>query len=160
MNELIRQVCALSILCGVCLSLSPEGSAKRMLRFVSAVALFACLAFGITSMDWDVYAIQTALVREREAQILQQGEDARKALERRVIESECNTYIWDRAASLGIKLDDVSVSVQWSTEGVWIPYSVKLWLTDRDQARQALGAAIEADLGIPAERQEWIGYGE
>ena len=155
MAEMIRELCGLSILCGVAMTLAPEGSAKRMLSFVCSVALLTCVVSGLRQMDWEEYALERSLYREREQRFLQHSEAVRQELDRRVIESECRTYIWDKAREQGLALEDVHVTVQWSPEGVWVPYSAVIAGKVDEIDRRRLCERIETELGIPAERQEW-----
>ena len=156
MAALIRQVCALSLLCGVVTALTPAGSTRKAVRFVCSAALLACVLGGVGGMDWEEYALRLSQTREREQAFPQQSEGTRSALERRVIESECAAYILDKAREMGCGLDSVSVTAQWSTEGVWVPYSVRLRSGAEEAERHGLSDRITAELGIPPERQEWI----
>jgi hypothetical protein len=57
----------------------------------------------------------------------------------------------DKAQSLGAAVDGVTVTVRWSTEGVWYPVAVAV-----DGAyNAALAAAIEGELGVAAAAQSW-----
>lgn len=158
MADCIRQLCGLSVFCGIALTLAPEGSTRRMLSFACAVVLLACVLSGLRNLDTDAYALELAQIREREQRFLQHSEDVRTELDRRVIEERCRTYIWDKARELGLTLTDVRVSVQWSLEGVWVPYAAVLDGTLSETDRKRLGEKIETELGIPAERQEWNTY--
>ena len=75
-------------------------------------------------------------------------------LNRAVIEEECAAYILDKAAQCGVSLADAQVTLQWSTDGYWYPYAVRL-VTSGAAENSRLAQTIEADLGIPRARQEW-----
>lgn len=80
--------------------------------------------------------------------------DCGDGLQRTVIESELRAYILDKAAQCGVSLADAQVTLQWSTDGYWYPYAVRL-VTAGAAENSHLAQTIEADLGIPRARQEW-----
>ena len=80
--------------------------------------------------------------------------DSSERLQRTVIESELRAYILDKAAQCGVSLADAQVTLQWSTDGYWYPYAVRL-VTSGAAENSRLAQTIEADLGIPRARQEW-----
>ena len=57
-----------------------------------------------------------------------------------------------RAAALGADLSSVDVTARWSDEGFWYPWSCTLTAAEYSAA---LSESVEANLGIPAERQSW-----
>lgn len=156
MDVLIRQVCVLSVVCGIVISLSPEGSMRKVTSFACSVVLLSCVFGGFRGLDWDTYALQTARLRERERQFLEQSTEIRNGLDRRLIEKECREYVLEQASQIGTGISDASVTVEWSLEGVWVPNSIKLWSSFDVEERQKLTKILETELGIPEERQEWI----
>lgn len=155
MEGLIRQLCALSILCGVALSLTPEGSGRRVMTFACSLVMLSCVLGGIKTMDWNAYSIEISRYREREQTFLQQSSEIRDDLDRRVIEAECRAYVVEQAVRLGTPIRDVSVRVDWSTEGLWVPYAATVYGDLTEQERERLSQLLETELGIPRERQEW-----
>lgn len=73
-------------------------------------------------------------------------------MNRPVIEAEYAAYILDKAAALGAAVTGASVSVRWTTEGVWVPAAAEV----RGLYSAPLAAAIEAELGIAREEIRWI----
>ena len=61
----IRQLCALSILCGAALSITPEGAVKRVMSVVCSVVLITAVAQNITRFDFADYSLQLAKNGER-----------------------------------------------------------------------------------------------
>ena len=61
----------------------------------------------------------------------------------------------DTARLLQVPLQSAEVEARWSTEGLWVPYAVKLIGEPDEEGKAALTARIQTDLGIPAERQTW-----
>ena len=80
------------------------------------------------------------------------GEEADR-LNRTIIERECAAYILDNADALGISAADAAVTARWSEEGFWYPWESRV--SCPEGGRAALSEAIEAELGIPPERQSW-----
>ena len=159
MESGIRELCAISVICGLLYRLTPEGSARRAMSFVCSVVILACVADGVRGLDLDVYALELSQNREREQAFLARATETRDALDRMVIEREYAAYILDTARQQRIPLQSAEVLAEWSVEGLWVPYSVKLYGTAGKEERQLLGERIQADLGIPRTRQEWTGDG-
>lgn len=156
METFIRQLCALSIFCGAALSLAPEGGARRAMSFVCSVVLLSFVLGGVDRLDWDAYALETTLLRERERSFLEAFDEARDELDRRVIEGECRDYVMEQARLLGLPLTDCAVTLEWSMEGVWLPHAVKLRGPGDTPEAYRLSRILETELGIPESRQEWI----
>jgi hypothetical protein len=76
-------------------------------------------------------------------------------LSRTIIEDECAAYILDKAETLNLTVNSAEVSAAWSSEGYWYPYKAKLNITGTDAGREKLTDAIESELGIPRDRQNW-----
>ncbi len=155
MRAFIQLLCALSILCGLAQSFCPEGSGKRALSFVCAVVLLAGFLKGLSSLNWEEYALQTGKLRMRQEEFLERNESIVRSLDRTVIEKEYGAYIMDMAAKSGLELENARVCAQWSLDGLWLPWSAELSGELSAGQRELLCARIEADLGIPRERQEW-----
>ena len=155
MENLIRALCALSIFCGAVQSITPEGRAKKGMRFVCAVVILAFAVNAVNNLDLEDYALELALQREREEEFLRSSEEMRNSLERIVIESEYAAYVQDMADRMQIPVRNVDVQAKWSLEGLWVPYSARMEGTLDLAERQRLSALIEAELGIPMHRQEW-----
>ncbi len=153
MQQLIQQLCMLSLFCGTALVLAPEGSAKRMMQMVCSVLLLCRMLQPLGELDFESYRLELGHRREREALFLDQGQEAWERMQRSVIEQQCETYICDKAEALGVETGEVSVTARWSTEGFWLPYSAKLSCG----YVKALSQYMEAELGIAEERQQWDG---
>lgn len=151
----IRQLCALSIFCGAAMSMAPEGSVKRVMGVLCSAALILAVIQPLKGMDLSQYALELAKYEEREAEFLEGGEDMNDRLNRLVIQEGYETYIKDKATELGIEMRSVSVSAQWNMDGLWVPESVELDGEGAGESKRELSRIIEAELGIPAERQYW-----
>lgn len=157
-SSVIRQLCAMSILCGAAISIAPEGTVRRMLEIVCSVVIISAVAQPFIGVDFAAYALELARFEEREAEFLADNSELNDRLNRLVIEERYETYIMDKANELGAEVYSVEVSVQWSMDGFWTPYSVQISCGSH-AGQKELSGRIEAELGVPAERQQWSYYG-
>ena len=148
-------LCAVSFLCAAALLLAPDGSGKRVLGFVCSVVILASVFRIAAKPDWEDYAMDSAKIRRREAELLQQYEDTRRELDRLVIAQEYGSYILHTAQQLHLPLQDAEVGVEWSLDGLWVPHDAVLIGDLPMEDREMLSQRILADLGIPQIRQVW-----
>lgn len=160
MGESIKTVCALGILCGAAMGLVPEGRVRDIMKILTTSVLLLAVLKPFAEFDFGIYAEEKALSAQREDELLRNAEVMEDTLNRLVIEQEYAAYIEDKASELGISLQSASVDVKWSTEGVWIPVGAKIECICPDQKRKQLCEVLEAELGVPAEMQEWSVSGE
>ena len=155
MGNAVRQLCALSILCGVLMQLIPEGGVKRVAAVLCTAAILSSACSAAGGFDWTEYAKQNASFQQRQQQLFQSAEEARARLSRFVIEEKYETYIMDKASTHDISLTSVKVKLHWATEGFWYPGGVSLEGRWSEQDRSILSALLTRELGIPASEQEW-----
>ena len=144
----IRALAGAAVFCAIALALCPEGRPKRVLRAACGVVMAAALGL-------DMQALPEAVARYGEAARSVAGEAGQEAdrLNRTIIERECAAYILDKADALGLAVSSAAVTARWSEEGFWYPWESRAACSESD--RETLSAVIEAELGIPAERQSW-----
>lgn len=157
MDGMIRELCMLSIFCGAAMSITPEGTVKRVSAILCTAAMLICVLSPFKTLDMDVYARMKARYRESEARLSADAEELRARLDRLVIEEECRAYIMDKAADIGLALSEASVAARWSSDGTWLPHGVKLSAENDRAKRAALEDILAAELGISKERIEWVG---
>ena len=135
-------------------AISPEGSAKRGVRFACGLGIIAAmLSLGI-DFDWDAYAMSLAAYRELGEQYSEEGENLAMENTRAYIETECEAYIASKGSELGVDIT-AEVTARWSDEGYWYPDSVLLSGTADAAVRAALTETVETELGICETRQLW-----
>ena len=154
-SQSIRQLCALSLLCGAALSILPEGSVKRVAEVVCTASLIVALVNPLKALDMESYALESAKRQERETALISGAEATQQRLNRLVIEQEYEAYIMDKAMEMGFDGLVAEVEVQWSLDGLWMPYAVSLSGDCSRSGKEQLAALMTADLGIPYERQRW-----
>ena len=135
----IRALAGAAVFCAIALALCPEGRPKRVLRAACGVVMAAAL-------------LSPALGLDMQALPGEAGQEADR-LNRTIIELECAAYILDKADALGLAVSSAAVTARWSEEGFWYPWESRAACSESD--RETLSAVIEAELGIPAERQSW-----
>lgn len=146
------------ILCGFLVTLS--GALVRGRRTARAVALCGGCLMILTSlrplMQVDLSRLPdlvTGLTRsQREAAAREKNE----ALLRSLVEAQSTEWIEAKAAELGFVVH-AEVAAEEAEAGTYIPASVTItgnWAVDQ---REALAAVLEDELGIPPERQRWVG---
>lgn len=155
MAGVIEKLCMLSILCGLTMCLTPEGGVKRVMCVLCTLILTSTVLSAVKGFDFDSYALQLSRYREQEQGFLQENQDMRRRLNRLVIEEEYTSYILDKATTMGMELEHVSLEVQWNMDGVWVPYVVSIQYRGEEGKRRIMEDLISGDLGIPAERQYW-----
>ena len=155
MGESLRQVCALSVLCGVILNLTPKGGVKRVMTVLCAAALICAVLTGIRATDMEEYRLALSQVREQEAALEQNGADLEERLNRLVIEEQLRAYILDKAAQYDLVLRELQLTLDWSLEGMWVPGGVSGRYQGTEDAMTRLVRILEAELGIPAGEQNW-----
>lgn len=151
----LRGICAASVFFGIALCLLPEGREKQIASLCAAFALVLMFIHCFRAADWESYALSLAELRGASDAISASADAQGRQLRRFVIEQECGEYIWDKAVELELEVRDVAVGTAWSEEGVWVPQSAVITLGRDGARRERLSSLIEAQLGIPAARQEW-----
>lgn len=149
----IRAVCGAAVICAAALAVCPEGKVRRVLRLVCGVVMAAALLSPAAELDFDAYSRALARYGEEARRTAEGAQEEARELNRSVIEAECAAYILDKAEALGLGACEAAVQADWDAEGFWVPRRCSVRRTGGYDA--ALSAAIEAELGIPAERQEW-----
>lgn len=157
MSEVLRQLCGLSLFCGIALGLMPEGGVKKAASIACTVVLIMTVLLPLGTMDLSRYSLELAKYREMGEQLEEKGSEVRDSMSRTVIEQECEAYIMDKAEVLGIEVDSVKVRAFWSSEGVWVPETAEIRSGCAEREKKRLSDVIFAELGIPAEKQNWSG---
>ncbi len=155
LRQWLTALVAVTLLSTVAQSLIPEGSLKRIASFTSGLLLLAALLQPVLRLnltevlpEWERYE-RTILDRQEELETL--GDDELEKL----IASQTNAYISDKAAALGLRVS-AQVELQTNSDGTPVPVSVKL----EGSHSRSLAAWMEEELGIPPERQVWYGTEE
>lgn len=147
----IRALVGAGMFCAVAMALCPKGKARKVLSLACGCVMLSALLSLVASIDLADYSRAAARYTQAAREAAEGAQETAKTLERSVIERECETYISDRAAAMGVTPGGVNVTARWSEEGFWFPWECRL----EAERSAALADAIEAELGIPPERQSW-----
>ena len=146
----LTAVVSVTLLLSVVQTLIPKGSLREIASFVGGLLLLAVLLRPLGSVDLSAVSLDLApyrqTVEQRQAELEQEGQKELIGL----IEAELGSYIWDKAADLGLTLQ-VQVTAEPDGSGVPAPVSVEL----TGPKSEALSRWLETELGVPAERQVW-----
>jgi len=155
MNDIVLQLCVLSIVCGFMMYLLPEGGCKTIGRVLCTSVLIICILEPVIEFDFESYALQSALLHETEAAFSANAKERRDNLNKTVIEQEYREYILDKANESGISEFDVKICSRWDEHEIWVPYSAEIGGSFSIEQKKELEAIIRDELGIPEERQIW-----
>lgn len=156
MRQWIIGIVAASLLSSLALTLSPAGRVKSVTRLVCGLVCALTVASPLFQLDIDTIAAGIAGYQRRAEEITAQAEDEEKMLERTYIEEKYAAYILAKATEAGASVTDAAVLARWDDEElVWYPWEATLYGTYSPE----LSRSIEADLGIPAQRQNWSDNG-
>lgn len=156
MSGTIRSFCVLAVFCGAALQITPEGSVRHILQVLVTAVLLIQLLSGIRSLDSDLLGREIGRLRENEQRFRLETQDVQVRMDRLVIEDELRTYIQNKAGQKGLSVTDIQPELHWETEGCWLPTGLTLRGSGSRDAISELFSELEAELGIPRERQRWI----
>ena len=136
--------------------LMPQGAVQQVGSLVCGMlllwAVLKPLPFLTTARLWNVDLDSRTKIAEEDLQ--QRSEQLLKS----IIEQECEAYILDKAAELGVECT-VHVDCELSETGTWIPDRVRIEGALSALQRRELGQIISEDLGVDSDRQEVTGGG-
>lgn len=153
LGDWIRALVGAAVFCTIALALCPKGRARRVLNMACACVMALALLSPIAGLD--MTSLSKAIGRYSDAarEITDSAEASAEEYEQTVIARECEAYISDRAGKLGVELSAVRVTLRWSEEGYWYPWTCTISAPGGRSG--ALSDAITGELGIPPERQSW-----
>lgn len=153
LREYVLSVVSAAILCGmVCSIAGKKGSTGAILKLITGLILTFTVIHPIAQVKLEELTLFTSdLALEAEAASAM-GEEIYEESLAAIIKAETESYILDKAQSLNAVLTvDVRLNAQSVPEEVTVTGQVSPY------AKQKLQSIIEAELGVPKERQIWIG---
>lgn len=154
-REYILSVTCAAVLCAVLGSFfEKKGTVGTLLKLISGLFLAFTVIRPVLKVDLtDLTSILQAYTEDAEAAAAMGEIYAREELSA-VIKSEAESYILDKASSLGAEL---TANVTLSDDDIPLPAAVTLAGDISPYAKTVLSAQIEENLGIPKEDQQWTG---
>lgn len=131
--------------------LSPPGAVRKIGRFTGGLVLLVAVLKPIASVDGQALSRALTEYRLDLSAYSTRLEEENSALMKSIIEEQSAAYIVDKAEQLGLSC---RVEVEAEADGQWpVPWTVTVTgpLDEADQ--ETLTRQIQADFGIPAERQ-------
>ena len=151
----VRAIAGAALICAVAFALTPKGKVKSILKLICGIVLICAIVNPVINKNLPDMSMDMSKYREQADEITNNAKDTKNSLSRTIIEDKLKAYILDKAKSYNAQLDSVSVSVKWGDDECWYPYEVSLTASIGEKEKQLISNAIEADLGIPKERQYW-----
>lgn len=154
LRQYLLGVIVASTICGIVLSLFPEGRLRRWLQLVCgtwlAVTLLAPVEGGSVALRLPSFPDFRGMADQQSAA----GQEMAASSQRAIIKESLEAYVLDKAQTQGVTL---SVEITLSGENPPVPASAVLRGKVTKEAERVLSGILERDLGIPKEAQTWIG---
>ena len=143
-----------SILCGILKTLIPgKGSGGRLISLLCGVILTLTALKPLTGANLADLSERWISAFSPDTYLSDSGENMARDAMAAIIKEECETYILDKATSLGL---DITVGIALSDGDIPAPVSVVISGDASPYARSRLQQIIASDLGIPKEAHRWI----
>lgn len=157
-GEWVRAIAGAALICAAATAITPKGKVKNVLKFICGIVVICAIINPVMKKNYLAFSMDMAEYRQQADEIINNAEETQSNLSRTIIEDKLEAYILDKAKSLNAEIQSVSVSVKWGDEGCWYPNEVYLTANIPQREMNLISNAIEAELGIPKERQYWSGY--
>lgn len=156
MRDCLAQLCGLGIVCGIALSLTPEGAVKRVMILGCTVMMILIAMQTIKEIDHNAFSLRLARYRELGKTLTEDAEQKKERLSKKIVEQEYEQYLSELISSSGVNGVGVRVELIWSEEGFWTPKRVIWQGKAAEEDKKTLISLIEAELGLGSREQEWI----
>ena len=157
-GDWVRGIAGAALICAAATVLTPKGKVKNVLKLLCGIVLVIAMLNPILNDKLPAMSMDISEYRKEADEIIGNAQEKENSLSRSIIEDELETYILDKAESLNVKLQSVQVTVKWGDEGCWYPYEVSLVEDIPLREQNLISNSIEAELGVPDERQYWSSY--
>lgn len=150
-DYLITVICA-GIFCGILEAIPAKGSAQSLRKLVCGLFLAVMVISPLRSLSPEGFLPESADWQSEADSFVAEGVALAQQERNARITETAKAYILDKAASLGVALE---AELTVSEDG--LPTSVILKGSCAPYPKGVLTAEITSELGIPKERQQWIG---
>jgi len=161
MTEALRTyllaVTAACLFSSILLALVPQGSVKRAMTFVCGLAVILTALGPVVKLDAGALARSISRAKIASDETASGITVDNRALISAIIKEKTETYIWDKAEELGFR-PSVRVTME---DGGDYPYPARVSIagTFTEAQKKELSEALEEELAIPKECQEWSSDG-
>lgn len=151
-RQYILAVTAAAILCGMVTSLMGEkGTPAALAKLIAGIFMAMVVVSPLTNVEFDDWTAWTSQISFDAEAAAAEGEAAAAEMYSSFIKEQTETYILDKAETLG-----VSVTVEVTVED-GLPAAVRLSGDASPYAKAKLMSYISEELDISKENQQWNG---
>lgn len=146
-------ICA-SVIAGITASMLSDSFSKDLIRLLSGVFITVALLTQMQKLDFDFLQepyFQSVAEGHRQTH---EGMTQAKNQLTAVIKESCETYILDKAKSLGA---DIQADIGLSASDIPVPETVTLWGSVTQEQKEILQEILIQQMGIQKEDQLWNG---
>lgn len=152
MKEWLLGIVYASLISSAAQVICPDGRVKNVMKLCCGLLCALALAGPLLKLDGEQLSVGLAVYEQAARAAVEGAQEEAKTVERAYIEEACAAYILGKATETGAGVSGVSVTAKWDGEnGVWYPWTVTL----SGVFHEGLSRQIEADLGMPVQRQIW-----
>lgn len=152
LREYVISIVAAAMLSGVLIRLTQNSGAKEIIRMLCGIFMTIVLVQPIVGRKDILWESILPEVNQQAEEISAEGTAAADNIRREFIKQRVETYILSRAETMEA---DIQASV--TLDADCVPASVTITGSISPLNRSKLTQIIASELGIPKERQEWIG---
>lgn len=148
----ILDIAAASMLCGVLIRLTRNSGGAENVRMLCGIFLTIALIQPLTGKKGRLWEATLPNVGEEAAEMIAEGRASAEDLRKEFIKERLEAYILSRAGEIGA---DIQAEITLGED--CLPTHIRVMGTISPIYRSKLAQIIASELGIPRERQEWIG---
>ena len=159
MIDLIRNwvlsVAAAAFIAGIATAITPPGKLRKVVSLVCGFLTIAVMLGPLRDFNLESYSYYMVEFQNKTDAYGVNLENENERLVTAIIEEQSAAYILDKATQLDIVNFQVTVESKAGDGDYPYPWSVELGGEATEEQRRRLEKVIEAELGIPVERQHW-----
>ena len=148
----ILDIAAASMLCGVLIRLTRNSGSAGIVRMLCGIFLTIVLIQPLTGKKDRLWEATLPDVGEQAEEIIAEGRAAAEDSRKEFIKERLEAYILSRGGELGA---DIQAEITLGED--CLPMHIRVMGNISPIYRSKLAQIIASELGIPRERQEWIG---
>ena len=152
LRQYIILVVALSIVLAILSKLTEKTATHKIFKVVSGIVLTVALLSPLRDIDLSTYISQIDSVEFDAKEAATYGEEIYTQNMRTIIEQQCQAYILEKAAQLGVT---IQISIQCDNSEVPTPSYAEISGNVSPYIRRTLADIIFREIGIPEENQLW-----
>lgn len=153
LGQYILSVIIGAMICTIAVSMVPSQQGKTWIRLLCGLILTIIIIKPLTSIRLSEINLEDPTIWSYGESFSALGEEQSRNDLASIIKQRCETYIVDKANSLGVS---IRASISLSDEAIPVPVSVSLYGDVNSYLRLRLETMIQEDLGITKENLQWM----